>query len=297
VEQKHPDTMARNKQMDVDGDENGSGSHGRESKRTKSKGPTANRHDTIGHSNGNQKNAESPKILDLGEYTNTANTAIRSMLATQDVMKDLAQLYATHVKKIELINEIQKRHDSLEEQCREKDEKIKKQDTTIDTLWEKTRAQEKQLAEERRSLEEERKELEEDKIKTEKDKATAVKRLKAQGAEQESKLREAFERRLAELEKQFSDREKELDRGIREREEDHKHRLSSLDVENTALREKVERLEKEKEEHRTALTKAKDDYDDMTRLKESHKAEARMLETRLKAMENVFALNIRGSDF
>jgi chromosome segregation ATPase len=125
--------MARNKQMDV-GDENGSGNHGRESKRTKSRGLSANRNGTIGHSNGNQRNAESERILDLGAYTNTANTAIRSMLATQNAMNDLAQLYAAHVKTIELINEIQKRHDSLEEQCRAKDEKIKRQDTTIDTL-------------------------------------------------------------------------------------------------------------------------------------------------------------------
>lgn len=289
--------MARNKQMDVDGDESGSSSHGRESKRTKSKGPRANRSDTIDHSNGNRRNAESERILDLGPYTNTANTAIRSMLATQNAMNDLAQLYATHVKKIEQINEIQKRHDSLEEQCREKDEKIRKQDTTIDTLWEKTRDQEKQLAEEKRSLEEERRGLEEDKKKTEKDKATATKRLKVQGAEQESKLQKAFDRRLAELDKQFRDREKELDRDIQKREEENKNRLTNLEVENTVLREKVERLEKEKEEHRAALTKAKDDYDDMTRVKESHKAEARRLETRLKAVENEFAFNSRASDF
>jgi chromosome segregation ATPase len=288
--------MARSKQMDVDGDESG-GSHGRESKRTKSKGPRANRSHTIGHSNGNQRNAEAERILDLGAYTNTANTAIRSMLATQNAMNDLAQLYATHVKEIEQINEIQKRHDSLEEQCREKDEKIRKQDTTIDTLWEKTRDQEKQLAEEKRSLEEERRELEEDKQKTEKDKATAAKRLKVQRAEQESELQNAFERHLAELEKQFRDREKELDRGIQKREEEIKNRLTNLEVENTALRKKVERLEKEKEEHRTALTKAKDDYDDMKRVKDSHKAEARRLETRLKAMENEFAFNSRASDF
>jgi chromosome segregation ATPase len=297
VEQKNPDTMARNKQMDVDGDESGSSSHGRESKRTKSKEPSANHSDTIGHSKGSQSNAESERILDLGAYTNTANTVIRSMLATQKAMNDLAQQYATHVKKIEEIDEIQKRHDSLEEQCKEKDEKIRKQDTTIGTLWEKTHDQKKQLAEEKKSLEKERRELEEDKNKTEKDKATAAKRLKMQGAEQESKIQKAFEKRLAELEKQFKDGKKELDRAIQEREEENKNRLTNLEVENTALSEKVERLEKEKEEHRTALTKAKDDCDDMTRVKESHKAEARRLETRLKAMENEFAFNNRASDF
>ncbi len=116
-------------------------------------------------------------------------------------------------------------------------------------------------------------------------------------AEQESKLQKAFERRIAELEKQFRDREKELDRGIEKQEEENKHRLTNLEVENTGLREKVERLEREKEEQRTALTKAKDDYDDMTRVKDSHKAEARRLETRLKAMENEFALNTWTSDF
>jgi chromosome segregation ATPase len=289
--------MPRNKQTDVDGDEIRSSSHGRESKRTNSKEPSANRSDTIGRSNGNQRNAESERILDLSAYTNTANTAIRSMLATQNAMNDLAQLYATHVEKIEQINEIQKRHDSLEEQCREKDEKIRKQDTTIDTLWKKTRDQEKELAEEKRSLEEERRKLEEDKKKTEKDKVTAAKRLRVQEAEQQSELQKAFERRLADLEKQFRDREEELDRGIQKREEENKNRLTNLEVENTALREKVERLEEEKEEHRTALTKVKDDYDDMTRVKESHKAEARRLETRLKATENEFAFNSRASDF
>jgi chromosome segregation ATPase len=117
-----------------------------------------------------------------------------------------------------------------------------------------------------------------------------------QWAEQESKLQKAFERRTAKLEKRFRDRETELDRSIEKREE-NKHRLTNLEGENTALRGKIERLEKEKEEHRTALTKAKDDYDDMTRVKESHKAEVRRLETRLKAMENEFALNTRASDF
>ncbi|KAE9373701.1 hypothetical protein N431DRAFT_465980 [Stipitochalara longipes BDJ] len=287
--------MAKNKQMDVDGD--GNSSHGRESKRTKSKGPSSNRSDTIGHNNGNQRNAESERILDLGAYTNTANTAIRSMLAAHHALDDLAQLYATHVKQIEQINEIQKQHDSLEDQCRDKDEKIRKQGTTIDTICERTRDQEKHLAEEKRSLEEERRELEEDKKKTEKDKATAAKRLKVQGAEQESKLQKAFDKRLAELEKQLRDREKELDRGIQKQEEENKNRLTNLEAENTVLRKKIERLEKEKEEHSTALTKAKDDYDDMKRVKESHKAEARRLETSLKAMENEFAFNSQASDF
>jgi hypothetical protein len=120
--------------------------------------------------------------------------------------------------------------------------------------------------------------------KTEKDKAIAAKRLKVQGAEQESQIQKA-------LEKQYRDREKELERGIQKGEQENKQRLTNLEVENKALREKVEQLQKEQEEHRTALTKAKDDYDDMTRVKELHKAEARRLETRLKAMENEFALN------
>jgi chromosome segregation ATPase len=111
-----------------------------------------------------------------------------------------------------------------------------------------------------------------------------------QGAEQESQIQKA-------LEKQYRDREKELERGIQKREQENKQRLTNLEVENKALREKVEQLQKEQEEHRTALTKAKDDYDDMTRVKESHKAEARRLETRLKAMENEFALNSQTSDF
>lgn len=58
-----------------------------------------------------------------------------------------------------------------------KDEKIKRQNTTIDTLWEKTRDQEKQLAEEKRTLAKDKREFEEDKTKMEKDKATAAKRL------------------------------------------------------------------------------------------------------------------------
>lgn len=284
--------MARNKQIDVDGDESESGSYGgSEPKRKKGKGySSANRTNTKGHSNGNPRGAESAATLDLGVYTDAANMVIQSMSATQNAMKDLAQLYTTQVQRIEQINETQERYDRLVKQCRDKDEKINNQDITIKTLWETTRNQEREIEEEMKSLEVERRELEEDKKKIEKDKINATKRFKAQEAELEIKLQEALKSCKTELEKEFKDRGKELERGIQEREDKNKSRLANLEADNIAL-------EKESKKYEAELIKAKGDYDDMKRVKESHQAEAGKLEERVKKMENEFGLNIQTAEF
>ncbi|KAH6664029.1 hypothetical protein B0J14DRAFT_644456 [Halenospora varia] len=287
------------KQMEIGRDESGS-HHGSElKKKNKSKGHGSG-FDSNSHTGGirpNPKDSESTTILDLGAYTDAANTAVQSMLATQDTMKSLADLYTIHLEGIRQIDEIQARSHNLEEQCRDKDEKIKKQDTTIDTLWAKTRHQEELVVKERKNLVEERRVLEEDKKKAEKDKATAAKRLKAQEAEQENKLQKEFEKRQAKLEKQFKDREQELERGMQKREDESKHRLATLEADNTALLKKTENLEKKNKEHKATITKAEDAYDDLVRVKDSHKEQARRFEIKLKAMEDEFGLTTRTVEF
>jgi len=87
--------MAKNKQMDVDGDGSGGGSRGASEPKRKNRGSSgANRTNENGYSDRNQRD-ESAKILDLGTYTDAANTVIQTMSATQDAVKNLAQQYKT----------------------------------------------------------------------------------------------------------------------------------------------------------------------------------------------------------
>lgn len=290
--------------MDVDEDESGSGSqsyYGSEPRRNKkSKGQrSGNRNDTNDHTNRNYPSERDTGeiIFRLGAYTDAASTAIQSMSTTQNAIENLANLYTAHIKDIEQINEIQQRSSDLEQQCRNKDEKIKDQDTTINTLWEKTHDHEKLIVEEKKKVDEERRVLEVDKKQVEKDRISAVKRLRMQEAEQEVKLQKKLEGREAELEERFRDREKELECNMQKREDENKHRLASLEEENSAHLKKLEKLEKDNEEYGAALTKAKDDYDDVARLRDSYKGDAYELKKRLKAMENEFSLNTKTTEF
>ncbi|KAH6662688.1 hypothetical protein B0J14DRAFT_662541 [Halenospora varia] len=200
------------KQMEIGRDESGSHHRSELKKKNKSKGHGSG-FDSNSHTGGirpNPKDSESMTILDLGAYTDAANTAVQ---------------------------------------------------------------------------------------RAEKDKATAAKRLKAQEAEQENKLQKEFEKRQAKLEKQFKDREQELERGMHKREDESKHRLANLEADNTALLKKTKNLEKKNKEHKATITKAKDAYDDLVQVKDSHKEQARRFKIKLKAMEDEFGLTTRTVEF
>lgn len=284
--------MARNKQIDGEADESESGSYGgSEAKRKKNKGKSStNRANTNSHNDRNRRDAESATILDLGVYTDAANMAIQNMLATENAMKNLAYLYATHVESIEQISEIEERCNRLEQDCREKDELIKDHDTTINTLWGKTHVQEQQVEEERNTLAEQRRKFEEEMEKKEK-------RFEVKEAEQANKTQKELERLRGVLEEEFKDYEQKLKCDVQKQEDESKQRLAKLEEEKKTLAERVETLSKEKDKHTKKITQAKDDYDDLMRTKDSYKEDARKLEKRLKAMENEFVLNLQPAEF
>jgi chromosome segregation ATPase len=266
---------------------NGSGDdYGHNHGKSKSSGNHHNRGNTAWQSN-----------LTLGPFTEAASEAIQHMSETHKAIRTLSDLYTKHVRDIEEISKIQERCNELETQCGKKDELIKRQKGTIITLKELSRDMEEEFEQNRAEIGKEREDLEAEKKKFDKQKETVEKRAKAQEAEQKSKQDKELEKLKAEQDKHYKILKEKLEQDVKKQEDEIRKRLTDLETDNRTLSEELNAQKEKVEEQQVKLAIAKDDYDDLKRLKNSFKDEKEKLKEQLDMIESEFALNGQTTEF
>jgi chromosome segregation ATPase len=268
--------------------------------RSKGKRAASEYNNVNGHSirdDQNTTHVDAQPNVDLDPFTETTKDTLRSMLAAQQAINNLTDLYNSKVKSIEQIPRIHQLYEKLEKQSRYKDEKIKYQQSAIKALSNLSRDHELKTAEETQQLANKKQALEEREAQAVKNEETAAKKLRAQEAELKNQQEKEHKKLNAQLEKQFEDHKNDLEQEFQKREKDNEKRLADLVANNQKLKEKIQESKNQNEERAELLKKAKEDFDEMTRVKDSFKDDARRLETKLKMMENEFALNAQTTEF
>lgn len=297
----------KNGQVEVNGDGDGSSSHG--------SGPSGNSNgngvgsgngsgNNNGHngnnSSGNRQNrgsTESQSSLNLGPFSQSVGETVQLMSELQKAIKNLGDLYTKYKCDIGEIPKIQQRSSELEKECKDKDEKIKNLKKTIDVLKDMSREEEEQTAQEKADITNDRKVIEAEKKDLKKQKEIAEKRVKAQEAEQKVNQDKELEKLRAKQEKQFKDHKKKLEQDMKKREDENQERLNDLEAENKKQTEELKEQKKQTEEQMGKFAKAKEEIDDLTRVKNSLKEDTHKLEMQLKTKENEFALNSQTTEF
>jgi chromosome segregation ATPase len=248
---------------------------------------------STGNSRGNRRNRRKtgPQLnISLGEWTEAAKDALQQMSETERAIRTLSNLYEKHVHDIEEFASIQQQLSGLEQECRDKDEKIKTQKDGITALTELVREKDDEWKHTSQAIFKERDTLEEEKKRFKKYKENAEKRIKA--AEAEQKLEQDKE-----LDKLKSEQKQQLDQQKRKLVDENKKVITDLEVDKNRLSKELEGQRGETEEQKVLLAKAHVEYNDLRRVRDSFEKETQELKTKLKAMENEFGLECQGVEF
>jgi DNA repair exonuclease SbcCD ATPase subunit len=290
-----------NEQLEVadDGDGDGSDSGSHHGNGVGNFSVNAHSH-TNGHGSNRRRKRESTEShpnLTLGPFTEATNTTVEKMLEAMEALHTLSDSYKKHGKDIEEIPKIQKKFSHLEEQCKLKDDKIRKQLDTIITLQDIGRDSKETLAQEEQRLIAEKNKLEEGQFELKRQKENAEKRAKAKEAELKIEQNKELEKLKTDLDKEFKGHKEILEKDMEKREENNKEKLVNLEAEKAVLSKELQEQNKKSEEQQEELTKVKDSYEDLTSLKDSLKRDKRDLETKLKIIESEFALDSQTMKF
>jgi chromosome segregation ATPase len=247
--------------------------------------------------NGDHPSTDFPPELNLGEYTQAAESTVHSMRVAHHAIKNLAEQYMRHITEIEEIARIRRTCATLAEQNKHKDKKIKDQKITIRTLQDERHEQEEGLVAEEQRLSDERIRLEKEIDKLAKDKETATKRHIMQEAELKNKLDKELQKLKSEQEQKFNDRKNALEVEQQKQKQTMEMRLAELESTNSILRENLKEYQKQVQDQRKELAKAKENLDDQERVKKMLKAETRSLEAELKTLQNEFGLNTGTTEY
>jgi chromosome segregation ATPase len=296
----------KNVQGEVNGDGFGSGnSVGRGS------GPSGNANSSTirtssvsnsGYNNtgANHQNKGSPEAqlnLNLGPLTQATREAVQHMLETHKAFNHLSDMYTKHASDIEEVPKIRQRFTELEKQGKDKDEKIRKLQDTIETLEERRQDKEAAFTQEKRVNKKERDRLEADREELRKLKETTEEKIKIQDAERRREKERELEKLKREQENELRIRKDELEREMKKQEEEIKLTLATVEARRDKLsKELIEKKDQNKDQE-IKLKEAVKHYDIVDRAMNSYKDETDRLKVRLEMIESEFALNNRTPEF
>jgi chromosome segregation ATPase len=244
-----------------------------------------------------KRGIESQLTSNLDPFTQAAKTTVRHLSETQAAIQSLSDMYAKHASDVEQIAEIQRRLSELEKECREKDEKIRKQKDGLIVILEAGRDKEDKLKEREQDIIQDRKALDLEREDFARSRDNAEKRSKMLEAERQRKQDEELKTLKAAQEREL---EHEMERLGQERDRldnDYRKTLTDLKADMAKLSEDLKVEKKRNEESRGDLASAEAKCDDLNRVKDSFKQETKELKMRLKAMENEFGLGCQGIEF
>jgi chromosome segregation ATPase len=219
----------------------------------------------------------------LGPWTNGVSETVQSMEAAHQKIKDLQEMFMSHLDDLENMEETKNKLMQLEEQC-------SKQENAIIILTNMKRKSEQSIEQERQEIEIERTELEQEKEKLDKRVTTSIaeEKLKFKSELDELLLKhgQSHEKRRTELEEEFAKKKEENDR-----------RVAALEAANQQLSATVKQLKEKIVSQTKELEDSVEQCDLLKRAKDSIKKEKVDLDTELKMVKKEFSLSLKSKDY
>jgi chromosome segregation ATPase len=228
--------------------------------------------------------------LDLGPWTQAVHETVQSMGAAHQAIKDLQDKFKFHIDDLHMVAETSKRLNQLEDECREKDDELTRQENTITTLTRFDQRTKDDLERKRVKIEEEKNELDQEKGKLEK-------RVSMATAEERHKLTREVETLRAQQTEKYEQRVKELEAEFARKKDENDRRVTALEAEKGQLSTTVEKQKRTVETQGKKLKKITEQCDVLERAKDSVKRDKQALEEELEMMKKEFALTPKSKDY
>ncbi|PVH89530.1 hypothetical protein DL98DRAFT_579322 [Cadophora sp. DSE1049] len=179
---------------------------------------------------------------------------------------------------------------ALEDQCRQKDEYIEKQEGTIDSILKSCGKKDDKLEQKKLEIEKAEKDLE--RKRAEVDKLKAREEMKAKEAELErNRAHDAqLKKQRASQEKEFKERKDKLEKDLKQREEDIKKKLTDVETENKSLSSQLKELNGRMNSYVKTLAAQKETFEETEKLKKVFKEEAIKAQNELQEIKDEFGL-------
>ncbi|KAH6668368.1 hypothetical protein B0J14DRAFT_658287 [Halenospora varia] len=220
----------------------------------------------------------------LGPWTQAVDEAVRDMGAAQRTINNLQEMFISHMDDLSKMDEIRRRLDQLEEENREKDDELEKQEHTISILTSMDRKA-------RANIEQEVAQIKKDKQELEQEKAKQDRRVTMATAEERHNLNCEFEERTRQHEESHKTRMQELEDEFAQKRDENEKRATALAAEKERLSTVLKEQEKAFKAQADELEEIKEQCDVLNRAKDSYKKDKLARERELEIMKKEFALN------
>jgi chromosome segregation ATPase len=228
--------------------------------------------------------------LSLGPWTQAVHTAVQSMGAAHQAIKDLQDKFTLHIDDLHMMEETRTRLNQLEDECEAKGNELMRQEHAIAALARMNQKMEGEIEGERKGIEEEKKELEQKKAKLENRVSVAM-------AEERHELARNLKELTTQHTENYEKLRKELQDEFTRKRDENDRRVTTLVAENKQLSTIVEEQKRTIETHLKELGKTTEQCDVLERAKDSVKKEKRTLEKELEMMKKEFALSPKSKDY
>jgi chromosome segregation protein len=242
------------------------------------------------HENGASRDNRDNLQLSLGPWTQAVSEAVQSMGATQRAIKVLQDKFKRHVDELTEVDDAKYELTRLERVCSEKEDEIKRQANTIDTLRIMDSAEKARIDQTWKEIQAKTEQLKEEKEKQDK-------RFAAMVAEDRHKLQSEFEERAKKHKQERKERKKELEDRFARAKDDMHRTVSDLKTENQKLVATVEEQEKNIKLLSKKLEEATQECDAWRRATDSVEQEKREVDQKLEMIRDELALNSRPTEY
>lgn len=222
----------------------------------------------------------------LGPWTQAVSEVVQEMGAAQRAIKNLQSIFTIHTEDLDMIDVNKTRLDQLEEEGREKDEEIQRQENTINTL----RSMDNKA---RASIQEEVAKMDRAKEELKQDRGKLNARIEVAMAEKRLSMDREFQERMTKHDKDHETRRKELEAEFAQKSIDNNTIVIALGAEKERLSATVQQQATKTKAQADELENITERYDLLERAKNSLRSEKQALKTELENMKKEFALNTK----
>ena len=228
--------------------------------------------------------------LGLSLWAQAVSETVRSMGAAHRAIKDLQDKFTSYMDDLSMMEETRNRLNQLGEECRDKDEELRRQKNTITILTSMDQKTKAKIECKQAEIEKEKQELEQEKAKQEKRVSVAM-------AEERLKLRNEFEKLLTLYSQSYDKRKEELEDEFAKQKDENNKRVTAAEAERNKLWTTVEKQKRTIQVQVEKLEKTTEQCDVLERAKDSVKRDKQAREAELEMMKKEFALSPKSKDY
>lgn len=233
--------------------------------------------------NGNHSSQSQQKST-FESCTRTMVETAESLQQSRDLIKKLEKLIKQNVNELNSVDEISRKLNELQEDCKQKDEELAKYKLTINTLTSMQKDEKVQIELERAQIDKEKNDQQQWKEKQEK-------RFQAELAEEKKNVELQYKKRMEEYDEAEKKRKQELEDEIAEKQLALTRKETEFELEKKRLSSTVIEQDEQINDQAAEIRKLKKDYEILRRAMESFENDKSALEAELNGTKKEFALD------